>query len=267
MLSFKIIQPSPALRHYVRYYWTLQEDTVAALSERTLPMGCIQLFFHKGRQLFSPTRHQWQPRFFVCGQDTTYTDVCTDGNLEMIVVVFQPYAARLFFRQPLSLFQGGHVAVEDLEDAALSELARKIADTESHTRCIEWIERFLTDRLRICPDYQTDRLCSVIQHVNGNPFLQARELADVACLCSRQFTRVFTDGIGASPKDFLRIVRIQRALYLLQRHPDSNHAQIAYACGFADQSHMIREFKLFSGYTPMQYLSVCNPVSDYFSSP
>jgi len=32
-----------------------------------------------------------------------------------------------------------------------------------------------------------------------------------------------------------------------------------------DQSHMIKEFKLFSGYTPAEYLSVCAPYSDYFS--
>ena len=31
------------------------------------------------------------------------------------------------------------------------------------------------------------------------------------------------------------------------------------------QSHTIKEFKLFSGYTPAEYLSVCAPYSDYFS--
>ncbi|MEO3190464.1 AraC family transcriptional regulator, partial [Parabacteroides distasonis] len=30
-------------------------------------------------------------------------------------------------------------------------------------------------------------------------------------------------------------------------------------------SHMIKEFKLFSGYTPTEYLSLCAPYSDYFS--
>ena len=42
---------------------------------------------------------------------------------------------------------------------------------------------------------------------------------------------------------------------------------VAYACGFADQSHMIREFRQFTGYTPAQYLVACAPVSDYFSQP
>ena len=37
--------------------------------------------------------------------------------------------------------------------------------------------------------------------------------------------------------------------------------------GFADQSHMIKEFRQFTGYTPAQYLAACAPVSDYFSQP
>ena len=59
---------------------------------------------------------------------------------------------------------------------------------------------------------------------------------------------------------------MQRALYTLQQDPTLLFAQVAYECGFSDQSHMIKEFKLFSGYTPAEYLSVCAPVSDYFST-
>ena len=42
-------------------------------------------------------------------------------------------------------------------------------------------------------------------------------------------------------------------------------SQLAYECGFYDQSHLINEFKVFSGYTPKEYLAACAPHSDYFS--
>lgn len=44
-------------------------------------------------------------------------------------------------------------------------------------------------------------------------------------------------------------------------------AQIAYASGYADQSHFIREFKKFSGHTPLSLLKVVNPYSDLFTNP
>ena len=90
-------------------------------------------------------------------------------------------------------------------------------------------------------------------------------MANTACLSTKQFSRIFTEYVGASPKEFQRIVRVQRVLYLLQENPQYNFAQLAYSCGFSDQSHMIREFKLFTGYTPLEYLLICSPVSDYFS--
>ena len=215
MQSFKIIQPLPILRRYIRHYWILQSDRANVVTERTFPLGCIQIFFHKKKRLFSQTHHKMQPRYFVCGQEKGYTDICANGDIEMLVVVFQPYATKLFFRQPLSLFQGENIAIEDVEDRELTELAHK---------------------------------------------------ANTACLSTKQFTRIFTEYIGTSPKEFLRIIRVQRALFLLQQNPQCNFAQVAYSCGFSDQSHMIREFKLFTGYTPLEYLSVYTPISDYFSN-
>lgn len=189
----------------------------------------------------------------------------------MIVVVFQPHAAKLFLRKPLSLFQGRNIAIEDMGDRGLTELAHKIADTESHSRCIELIEQFLLHRLVMDTNYKynIDRLSAAIRHINFTPRLNVSEMADKACLSTKQFTRVFEDYVGTSPKEFMRIVRIQRALYLLQGNPQykNNLAQLACCCGFADQSHMIREFKQFTGYTPLEYLFFCDPQSDYFVEP
>lgn len=52
-----------------------------------------------------------------------------------------------------------------------------------------------------------------------------------------------------------------------QAGKEINQAQIAYASGYADQSHFIREFKKFCGYTPVSLLKVSNPYSDLFTNP
>ncbi len=68
-----------------------------------------------------------QPRYFICGQENRYTDICTNGDIEMLVVVFQPHAAKLFFRKPLSLFQGENIAIEDMEECPYSSIQTLIA--------------------------------------------------------------------------------------------------------------------------------------------
>jgi len=52
MQSFKIIQPLPILRRYIRHYWILQSDRANVVTERTFPLGCIQIFFHKKKLNF-----------------------------------------------------------------------------------------------------------------------------------------------------------------------------------------------------------------------
>ena len=68
-----------------------------------------------------------------------------------------------------------------------------------------------------------------------------------------------------SPKEYYRVVRFQRALYLLQNHPGMEFVDLAYSCGFYDPSHLVKDFKEFTGCSPTQYLSSHSPYSTFFS--
>lgn len=265
MQSFRIIKPTATLVPYVRHYWVLSDDALAPVSERTLPVGCVQMVFHRGRQLLSLTEGRLQPSSFISGQAFGYSDVESTGMLEMIVVVFQPFAAKAFLHMPVSEFRGMNVNTEETDDPLLVDLGRRVADMPDQAACIRLIEEFLLSRLYAFPEYNLKRVSTALEVVTLHPHIRTAQLADVACLSNKQFGRVFAEYVGATPKEFLRIVRMQRALYTLQCQPGISFAQLAYECGFFDQSHMIKEFKLFSGYTPVEYLAVCAPYSDYFS--
>jgi hypothetical protein len=56
--------------------------------------------------------------------------------------------------------------------------------------------------------------------------------------------------VGMTPKLFLRIQRFQRALAKIGC---LDRAQVALACGYFDQSHLIRDFSEFAGITPAEY--------------
>lgn len=267
MQSFQILFPLPALTPYIRYYWILREDAAAVVSERTLPVGCVQLVFHRGKRLFVKDKSFFQPQTFICGQTTGFSDVQSTGEIEMIVVAFQPYAAEALLGIPGHEFCEQTVAMSDVGDKELSDLAEKVTDAPDTGQCMALIEQFFLRRVNATPSYNLKRMSAVIRRINREPQVTVSQLAETACLGNKQLRRIFAGCVGTSPKDFLRIVRMQRALSMLQRDAALPFAQVAYACGFSDQSHMIKEFKLFSGYTPLEYLSVCAPYSDYFSDP
>jgi AraC-like DNA-binding protein len=266
METYRVIKPSPILAPFIKNYWVLKIDASAPVTERTIPIGCVHLTFHKGKQLFSIAEKEFQPKVFVSGQTTFYSDVSSTGCLDMISVAFQPYAAKMFFQIPVNEFCNRNVSVDDMDDIELMDLGKRISDTPDDDLCIRYIELFLINRLCKFPEYNMKRVTAAINEINIQPKITVTELSQIACLSNKQFGRVFTEYIGITPKEFIRVIRLQRALFLLQNSPYDNYAQLAFDCGFYDQSHLIKEFKGFSGYTPNEYLAICDPYSDYFSS-
>jgi AraC-like DNA-binding protein len=62
-------------------------------------------------------------------------------------------------------------------------------------------------------------------------------------------TRVFRERVGLAPKSYCNLARFQAGLAYAGRD-GIDWAQAAAALGYADQSHMIAEFRRFSGLTP-----------------
>lgn len=78
------------------------------------------------------------------------------------------------------------------------------------------------------------------------------EMARTAGMSARAFERAFVREYGLPPQQYLRRLRIQTACRRLvdTREPI---AGIALRCGFADQSHLTREFRRVTGLTPGHY--------------
>ncbi len=77
-------------------------------------------------------------------------------------------------------------------------------------------------------------------------------------MSTRRFNHLFQREIGVNPKAFVRIRRSQSALSRLQRlrGKDPGLSLLAVETGYADQSHVIRDFKILSGFTLIQYRSL-----------
>lgn len=77
------------------------------------------------------------------------------------------------------------------------------------------------------------------------------ELAETMDLSRTEFSRVFRRVEGVSPREYKRERRIERAKELLRSN--RSLSEIAFALGFADQSHFTRVFKQHTGTTPAEY--------------
>ncbi|MGQ0574674.1 MAG: helix-turn-helix domain-containing protein [Pseudonocardia sp.] len=75
------------------------------------------------------------------------------------------------------------------------------------------------------------------------------DLASTVALSRFHFARRFRESMGVSPHEFVVAQRVARARTMLTR-TNTPLPEVAFACGFADQSHMTRVLRRHTGATP-----------------
>jgi AraC-like DNA-binding protein len=81
--------------------------------------------------------------------------------------------------------------------------------------------------------------------------LRLRELSLLACLAPTRLLRAFAQAYGLTPHRYQQSRRVARAKRLIAG--GAPLAQVAAACGYADQSHLNRWFRRVHGTTPGRY--------------
>lgn len=119
------------------------------------------------------------------------------------------------------------------EVAEDSPLAALITDSGAHLSTLiarlAGLDRSPVDRIRFVDSI------GALAHETG---LQPRELQ-----------RIFARETGMPPRSYLRLLRFREAVAGVQT-PESRLADMAAASGYADQSHMTREFRALGGVSP-----------------
>jgi AraC family transcriptional regulator len=104
------------------------------------------------------------------------------------------------------------------------------------------------------PPVWVERVRQVL-HDCWNEHVPLSELAAIGGVhpitISKHFPRYFACTLG----EYMRKLKTEKALSMI-RSGENSLTGIAFACGFADQSHFIRVFKQHTGLLPGQYLSL-----------
>jgi AraC family transcriptional regulator len=90
-----------------------------------------------------------------------------------------------------------------------------------------------------------------LAHIEANlaSKMDIEDLANVVALSRSHFSRAFKRTLGFSPMEYVVVRRVERAKAMISgtREP---LAEVALACGFADQAHLNRRFRDIVGISP-----------------
>jgi methylphosphotriester-DNA--protein-cysteine methyltransferase len=237
-------RPTFDLSPYVHCVWELEGGS-DALAEPIFPDGRIEIVVHLGDCPRIAHDAPRQPDIIVAGQMTAALRLCGVPRLHAVGIRFTPTGARAWLGVP------SHQLTDRVE--ALDTLSRDVAmrlrdavhagtSPGDRARRMEAVLR-ATLRSKLRAPQWIERAVHLTLSQSGRVSVEA--MADSCGVNIRQLERHYLDVVGLPPKVFARTVRFQRALRELQR--GSPPAIAALGAGFADQSHLAREFRRFAG--------------------
>lgn len=91
-----------------------------------------------------------------------------------------------------------------------------------------------------------------IMHENFAQPLSLQALSNELNLHFVHLSRAFPRYFHCNFSQYVRKIKVEKSLNLLRRQ-NLSLTEIAFSCGFADQSHFIRCFKEFNGITPKEF--------------
>jgi AraC-like DNA-binding protein len=244
---------------FVQCYWTLDGVAAAAVQpERVIPDGRPELVWNLAAPFLrhvegsAPRR---QSAELLVGQITAPIRLEPTGAIRLVGVRFRPEGlAPLLGGLPVAELTDADVSADDLLGRRLAGFAERLhAAADAATR-IRTLDSMLCDVLRRVP--AVDPRLAAAAHMIAAGRGQARTdvVAAAACVSVRQLQRMFDTGVGVGPKRLARITRFQHLLTTLAGAPVAGWASLAAACGYADQSHLIRDFREFTGAPPGEFV-------------
>lgn len=263
VITYKEYKPSLLLQPYVENYWFQLfdggRDEFSPL-QVCLPLGMTQIIFHiNGQDCHVFANGDWQrlPDAFFVGIYKEIVTWKTQGRSVCFGINLKPESLVQLFKVPASALFNDYTDVANFMNARIRSLAEEMMGNEDSQRLVDIAEKYLESRVR---QLRFEESCL---HHAARLIRDSKGQISVETLCKslyvseRQLQRSFKNELGTSPKTYTRIIRFRNTYQYLKRASVQNisWASLSFDYGFADQSHMIRDFKEFSGVNPTDIIN------------
>ncbi len=255
MIARKYFPPDD-LRRFVKSYFIQEVDIdTQGLLIPALTQTFVQ--FHYG-QLYTMLHSTGRRvRFYpvtVSGIMTTYSFFADENpKPRFLAAELQPYVPFLLFKKRNlqlvnSSFNGAHLLLGS------EELRQSLADANDSGTMIDLANRYFERLFAAVRPFDDEEILRVLTVMDAPAEYTTIEMRLSRLAHNpRNFRSRFKRVIGVAPKLYMRILRMEKVLSDIHRHPDARYLQKLH--GFYDQPHFIRECKLFTGKTPTAILA------------
>lgn len=256
-------RPMAPLASFVDTLWASERGAMPHAREANLPTGRVDIVIPLlERQVitrFTSADETQGERFHGAviqgAQDRVHL---RDTHLASAVVGvhFKPGGAAAFFGGALPELHNRTVLLDALWGPSVGVLRDELQEAHGpHARLLR-LEAYLMARLQHAAPADA-MVMAALHTLAQQPGSALIEPVQRASGCGpTQFISRFERSVGLTPKRYARVLRFHALIQMLALEQPQDWAQTAAQAGYADQSHLIHEFKRLAGVTPGAYRAV-----------
>lgn len=250
---------SPDLNEYVESLFHYKDLVPEHSKERVVPTGHIFLLF----ELDGIPRNTFDNRSlnpiatftkaWVSGMQSGYITISAHDHSEMLVVQFKPAGAHPFFHIPISRLNDRIVPAEEVFGSEILNLRKNLVEDTSPDAKLRVMEDWLTQRFEKEKE-PPEALLSALAKIQEESVSNLSKVVSEYPKSQKHLINQFKKYVGLTPKVYQRILRFNEILQRINADERISWTEVAYKCGYSDQSHFIKEFKHFSGFNPQEFI-------------
>lgn len=239
--------PSPELRGLIEHYWTVKWSFTEPVVRETIPHPSVHLTFEDyGTELHGVHLKRFSRTLM--------------GDGRVLGVKFLPGGFHPFFNQPVSTLTGQVVNAQVVMGPDIQQIHQAVQNCPNAADAFEIIDEYLLRKLVIGETRVAKDVAALVEKIQCE-----RNITRVDQLVAlhseerepqtlRQLQRLFKTYVGMSPKETIQRLRLIEAAEMLRMSKAIDFASLALDLGYADQAHLIRDFKRMTGHTPNRYV-------------
>lgn len=239
--------PAIALQPYIREFVLI--DTEEAMDSMVIPDTSLVLSLrHRGQVM---NTREPLPEVVISGLRRSVRHFVYTPQTANFLVIFREGGISGFTRMPANEFFDQSVTAENLFlHSELDLLREQLAEAQTDPERVRQVEAFLLGHLvNTKQDALIGNAVRLIRQHNG--IIRIDKLASSLYLSKDPFEKRFRGLVGSTPKQYASIIRLRG---LIRNYPSySSLTEASYEAGYFDQSHFIKDFRLFTGRSPREF--------------
>ncbi len=247
-VSHFVMEPKGVLRRYVREI--LWVHSQAPRVQMLLPETALTMALRLSGS--ASLQRAVLPGAVVSGHQETTRLVEHAANSSLLIVRFTEVGASAILHDRADLLYNRMEALDGvLPHRDAEDLQGLLAETVGLREQIRVVERFLLGRLRTEDRVPVpiERAARMLLESQGTTSIVA--LARAVGMSQSALERHFRATVGTTPKMLARLARLQGMCRLWDA--GKSLTEIAADAGYSDQSHMVRDFRSFTGIAPKKF--------------